>query len=155
MNATLCLVYYLPTHLKLSAFTVTICAMTDSIDPRLIPLLRENAHQSSELKSTIRFILHLTKGAQQSAQMCPIFAHAEHMPTFMKNDPVKVARYLCKSRFLRDSIRLQLLNLVQSLLSLAISLAGLAVIFPTLTLWVAGGLTKCWRLSVSTFSLSE
>ncbi len=35
-------------HLKVSAFTVIMCAMTDSIDRRLIQLLQENAHQSSE-----------------------------------------------------------------------------------------------------------
>ncbi len=34
-------------HLKLLAFTVRICAMTDSIDRRLIELLQENAHRSS------------------------------------------------------------------------------------------------------------
>ena len=37
------------THrLKLSAFTVRMCVMSDSIDGRLIQLLQENAHQSSE-----------------------------------------------------------------------------------------------------------
>lgn len=35
-------------HLPLSAPTVRMCAMTDSIDRRLIQLLQENAHQSSE-----------------------------------------------------------------------------------------------------------
>ena len=35
--------------LKLSAFTVRMCGMTDSVDRRLIQLLQENAHQSSEV----------------------------------------------------------------------------------------------------------